>query len=683
MPRRSVLTALASIPLLLTGLLPLPAASAAAPVQIVLDGRTLQLDPPATIVNDRTLIPVRGVFEAMGAKLTWDGETRTVEVMRGERYVRLRIDRRLACLNRACTEAATLDVPARIIQDRTFVPVRFIAQAMGAHVQWDGERRAVLIDTSRRPDYTFAQVTIPTLEQNQVISGPVPLRAEGPEGEYVLFYLIDPATGAGPMIAAGPDPSAAYTYTPDPTMAGTRLIVAAIRQSDGTVHYSDPVTVRIDVDPQVKLEGIRYGQTITGPIEMGSSVNFAATHVTFRLTDPQSGAVEELATLGAGDRFTWYPQIGHNGAKWLQVIAYDRSGNAHSSPAFAIRVESDYRQFFYGIEEGDVLSRPVSIGVRTNYPVESVEYFLDGEHLARGLTHWFSFGPELNGPHTMQVRIAAADGTATVIGPISFTIDTRPSIWLYGIGPDQVVTGPVELKISRNVPLKSIRYYLTDGSGRTEKIGETGPWETFTWTPSDRHAGTRTIYAQAVTEEGAILTSGQVTFRVYTGKIYGPVPIVPKDQFKELASRLAVPAYHRTGMSAALQVAQAILETGWGQHVPRDKYTGQLSNNLFGIKGTGPAGSIVSTTWEVYGGQRYVVDANFRAYHSVAESWADHKELLLTRPWYQPFREVMTDPILGAWALRRSGYATDPAYPLKLIRIMKEHDLFRLDLVEL
>ncbi len=113
------------------------------------------------------------------------------------------------------------------------------------------------------------------------------------------------------------------------------------------------------------------------------------------------------------------------------------------------------------------------------------------------------------------------------------------------------------------------------------------------------------------------------------GKIYEAVPIIEKDKFLNLASTLARDSWEKTGMSAALQTAQSILETGWGQSVPVDKYSGKLSYNLFGIKGEGPKGSVIYNTWEVYNGKTYYVDAKFRAYNSVEESWADHKNFFI------------------------------------------------------
>ncbi len=136
-------------------------------------------------------------------------------------------------------------------------------------------------------------------------------------------------------------------------------------------------------------------------------------------------------------------------------------------------------------------------------------------------------------------------------------------------------------------------------------------------------------------------------------------------------------------MSAALQTAQAILETGWGQSIPVDKYTDKFSYNLFGIKGKGTNGSVVSNTWEVYNGVVYRVDGTFRAYNNTYESWQDHKRILLELSRYDIFRDVMYDYTLGAWSIRRAGYATDPKYPIKLMRIIEEYDLRQLDQVDL
>ena len=89
-------------------------------------------------------------------------------------------------------------------------------------------------------------------------------------------------------------------------------------------------------------------------------------------------------------------------------------------------------------------------------------------------------------------------------------------------------------------------------------------------------------------------------------------------------------AQSRYGVPAAVTIAQAIDESGWGQSALAIR-----DHNLFGIKGTGPAGSDALPTREYENGQWVTVTAQFRVYHNVAESIADHSELLATGSSYQ------------------------------------------------
>ena len=127
----------------------------------------------------------------------------------------------------------------------------------------------------------------------------------------------------------------------------------------------------------------------------------------------------------------------------------------------------------------------------------------------------------------------------------------------------------------------------------------------------------------------------------------------------------------RYGIPAAVTIAQAIDESGWGQSALAIR-----DHNLFGIKGTGPAGTDMLPTQEYQNGQYVTVTAPFRVYHNVAESIADHGHLLATGSSYQ---HAMTDRHLpDAFATDLTGvYATDPHYGSNLIAIMKLYNLYR------
>lgn len=112
-------------------------------IRVNINGQYISFDVSPTIVSGRTIVPVRGVFEALGAEVQWFKESRTVLVVKGSMMVLLKIDSRNAYVNEKVVE---LDVPARIIDGRTFVPLRFISENIGAKVLWDGGTRTVIID---------------------------------------------------------------------------------------------------------------------------------------------------------------------------------------------------------------------------------------------------------------------------------------------------------------------------------------------------------------------------------------------------------------------------------------------------------------------------------------------------------------------------------------------------------
>ncbi len=135
----------------------------------------------------------------------------------------------------------------------------------------------------------------------------------------------------------------------------------------------------------------------------------------------------------------------------------------------------------------------------------------------------------------------------------------------------------------------------------------------------------------------------------------------------------AVAAQRRYGVPAAVTIAQAIDESGWGQSSLASR-----DNNLFGIKGSGPAGSAQLPTQEYENGKPVTRIAGFRVYHNVAESINDHGKLLATSGYYQQSMAERRDP--NAFASALTGvYATDPNYGATLIGLMRKYDLYRYD----
>lgn len=144
------------------------------------------------------------------------------------------------------------------------------------------------------------------------------------------------------------------------------------------------------------------------------------------------------------------------------------------------------------------------------------------------------------------------------------------------------------------------------------------------------------------------------------------------DQFIARMQPAAEAASRATGVPARLILAQAALESGWGKREIRAD-DGTQSFNLFGIKADkswqGPV--VETTTTEYIDGEPQRVRAKFRAYGSYEEAFTDYARFMTRNPRYAG---VVTagDPTEAAHGLQRAGYATDPQYGQKLVRIMQK-----------
>ena len=110
--------------------------------EIVTNGAAKALDVPAQIIESRTMVPLRAIFEALGASVEWDDATKTVTSVKGDTTVKLTIGQASINVNGA---DKALDVPAQIVDSRTLGPVRAIAESFGCEVGWDDATKTVTI----------------------------------------------------------------------------------------------------------------------------------------------------------------------------------------------------------------------------------------------------------------------------------------------------------------------------------------------------------------------------------------------------------------------------------------------------------------------------------------------------------------------------------------------------------
>ena len=123
-------------------------------VNATVNGESVVNDVAPMVVNDRTMLPIRFVAETLGANVFWDGYLRKVLIKSRKTDISIKIGEKYASVTEKIaqynqrTKDVELDSPAFVENDRTYLPVRFVAENLGADVAWNAETRAVTITKS-------------------------------------------------------------------------------------------------------------------------------------------------------------------------------------------------------------------------------------------------------------------------------------------------------------------------------------------------------------------------------------------------------------------------------------------------------------------------------------------------------------------------------------------------------
>ncbi|MGR3807759.1 integrating conjugative element protein [Pasteurella testudinis] len=157
-----------------------------------------------------------------------------------------------------------------------------------------------------------------------------------------------------------------------------------------------------------------------------------------------------------------------------------------------------------------------------------------------------------------------------------------------------------------------------------------------------------------------------------TGSYNGSIPnssitAKTKQEFIAQALPAAKEIEKKWGVPAAVVIAQAALESGWGQHVKGNAY--------FGVKGTGSSGSVNFATHEVINGQKVGIRDNFAAYGGFGEAADGYGAFLTKNKRYRNAFNYKDDPVAFAREVAKAGYATDPNYADTLTKIIRGNKL--------
>lgn len=156
--------------------LALPAQAAFAAVSVTLDGAPLTFEAAPIIENGRVMAPMRGILQPLGYTVQWDETTQTVSAEKSGVSISLTLGQNSAMVN---GERVSLDAPAQILKERTFVPLRFLAEYGGADVFWDGGTETVSILSTGIPTTEQLKESVVYIQTNKMQGSGVVLSADG------------------------------------------------------------------------------------------------------------------------------------------------------------------------------------------------------------------------------------------------------------------------------------------------------------------------------------------------------------------------------------------------------------------------------------------------------------------------------------------------------------------------
>lgn len=182
-------TTILCLALLMLGVL---CSHAQAAPKVMINYKTIHFETEPIIDNGTTLVPLRAIFEAMGAKVNWDESSQTVVAQKDQTIVNLSIGSDEALVNGIKVQ---LSLPARMVNGTTMVPLRFVSDALESRIEWDGIRQLISITTP--PDAMPEKAKIPKKWEKFI----------GANGNYGASCVIQVSDG-GYVITGGKDRNA-------------------------------------------------------------------------------------------------------------------------------------------------------------------------------------------------------------------------------------------------------------------------------------------------------------------------------------------------------------------------------------------------------------------------------------------------------------------------------------------
>jgi hypothetical protein len=166
-------------------------------ISVVVDGKSVEFDVlPFIDSSSRTMVPIRMVSQEMGAHVDWNNEKQIVTIKHNTKTILLKIGESKATMN---GKGITLDTKAVVKKGRTFVPLRFVSEALGATVKWEGKYKVVYITTKEKTESTSSLEQM--IRSFDSFDGTIELHER--TGDFLIDFGTDPSREFSMVVSEG------------------------------------------------------------------------------------------------------------------------------------------------------------------------------------------------------------------------------------------------------------------------------------------------------------------------------------------------------------------------------------------------------------------------------------------------------------------------------------------------
>lgn len=287
-------------------------------ISVEIDGAVLEADASPQIVEGRTMVPVRAIFEGVGAEVLWDGETKTVTGSKNGLTVVMQVNNPTAIVNGA---ENTMDISPLIINERVYAPARYVGEGFGFSVKWDEASKTVKIVSSASQAETASQAEAvsyeTTTEASTQTTAEATTEAAQPYDKYSEKYSgtdmrADVDLPAGKyVVMSNTDKFAGITIYEYGSVAsaanntGKKIVYTGYTQTNDVVLLESGQYISV-------TNGAAVPEALVEPLDISKNGKFRvgadipAKHYTFKLDPDSSIGYIEIKSLAANAKADVY-----------------------------------------------------------------------------------------------------------------------------------------------------------------------------------------------------------------------------------------------------------------------------------------------------------------------------------------------------------------------------------------